>query len=47
MHTKVADTIINAEKKTPELLKLTIPILIEATLHMMLGFVGCIYAQPV
>lgn len=39
MHTQVADTIINAEKKTPELLKLTIPILIEATLHMMLGFV--------
>lgn len=39
MHIKVADTIINAEKKTPELLKLTIPILIEATLHMMLGFV--------
>ncbi len=31
--------IINAEKKTPDLLKLTIPILIEAILHMMLGFV--------
>ena len=39
MHKKVAETIINAEKKTPELLKLTIPILIEAILHMMLGFV--------
>ena len=31
--------IINAEKKAPDLLKLTIPILIEAILHMMLGFV--------
>ena len=31
--------IINAEKKTPDLLKLTIPILIEAILHLMLGFV--------
>ena len=39
MHIIISDTIINAEKKTPELLKLTIPILIEAVLHMMLGFV--------
>lgn len=39
MHIKIADTIINAEKKTPDLLKLTIPILIEAILHLMLGFV--------
>ena len=39
MHIKIAETIINAEKEKPELMKLTIPILIEATLHMMLGFV--------
>lgn len=39
MHIKIADTIIKAENKAPDLLKLTIPILIETTLHIMLGFV--------
>lgn len=39
MNKKIAETIINAENKAPELLKLTIPILIEATLHLMLGLV--------
>lgn len=39
MHVSISDTIIQSEKKAPDLLKLTIPILIEATLYMMLGFV--------
>ena len=39
MHAKIVDTIIKSEKETPELLKLTVPLLSEAILHMMLGFV--------
>ena len=39
MNTKIAETIIKSQKECPDLLKMTIPILIESTLHMMLGFV--------
>ena len=39
MNTKIAETIVKSQKECPDLLKMTIPILIESTLHMMLGFV--------
>ena len=46
MNTKIAETIVKSQKECPDLLKMTIPILIESTLHMMLGFVDVFYARP-